>query len=93
MKEGDGILLNDWKVDLMERFLLTIQEKRVFVDLEDRMRWKETKSVEFSIKSLYGALGTRNATPFPWNIIWNPCIVNVTIYNLGIRLAIHIQKD
>ncbi|RVW39377.1 hypothetical protein CK203_096142 [Vitis vinifera] len=40
--------------------------KRVLVDLEDRMLWKETKSVEFSVKSLYGALETRNAAPFPW---------------------------
>ena len=50
----------------MEHFLSTIQGKRVLVDLEDRMLWKETKSVEFSVKSIYGALETRNAAPFPW---------------------------
>lgn len=58
----------------MEQFLSSIQGKRVFVDLEDRMLWKETKSGEFSIKSLYGALDARNAIPFSWNIIWNPCV-------------------
>ncbi|KAJ9705268.1 hypothetical protein PVL29_003364 [Vitis rotundifolia] len=43
----------------------------MLVDLEDRMLWKETKSGEFSVKSLYGALETRNATLFSWNIMWN----------------------
>ena len=65
---------NDWEVNLVERFLSTIQGKRVFVDSEDRMLWKMTKNGEFSVKSLYGALRTRNATPFPWNIIWSPCV-------------------
>ena len=38
---------NDWEVDLVERFLSTIQGKRVFVDLEDRALWKETRSGSF----------------------------------------------
>ena len=46
----------------------------MLVDLEDKILWKETKSGEFFVKSLYGALEMRNATPFPWNIMWNPCV-------------------
>ena len=65
---------NDWEVDLVERFLSTIQGKRVFMDSKDRMLWKETKNGKFFVKSLYGALQTRNSVPFPWSIIWNPCV-------------------
>ena len=43
---------NDWEVDLVDQFLSTIQRKRVFMDLEDKLLWKETKNGKFSIKSL-----------------------------------------
>ena len=46
----------------MEQFLLTIQEKRVSANLEDRV----------SVKSLYGALQPGNAVLFPRRIIWSP---------------------
>ena len=56
---------NDWEV---ERFLLTLQGKRLVIDLEDRMQWKYTKDGKFFVKSLYSALEPRSAVPFP-NII------------------------
>ena len=34
---------NDWKVEEMERFLVTIQGRRLNHNLEDRVLWKETK--------------------------------------------------
>ena len=30
---------------MLERFLLTIQGKRLLIDMEDRVLWKETKVV------------------------------------------------
>ncbi|RVW46976.1 hypothetical protein CK203_074372 [Vitis vinifera] len=51
---------NDWEV---ERFLLTLQGKRLVIDLEDRMQWKYTKDGKFFVKSLYDALEPRSAVP------------------------------
>ena len=58
----------------MERFLLTLQGKRLVIDLEDRVLWKETKDKIFSVKSLHSALEPKSAVTFPWNIIWSPCV-------------------
>ena len=55
---------NNWEVDLVEQFLLTIQGKRVSANLEDRV----------SVKSLYGALQPGNAVLFPRRIIWSPFV-------------------
>ena len=40
-----------WEVEMVERFLLTIQGKRLVIDMEDKVLWKETKDEKFSIKS------------------------------------------
>ena len=58
----------------MERFLLTLQGKRLVFGLEDRVVWKERKNGNFSVKSLYSSLEPRCAVPFSWNIIWSPCV-------------------
>ena len=34
---------NDWKVEEVVRFLLTIQGKRIATNVEDTVLWKETK--------------------------------------------------
>ena len=65
---------NDWEVEAVERFLLTLQGKRLVFDLEDRVLWKETKNENFSVKSLYSTLEPRCAIPFLWNIICSPCV-------------------
>ena len=65
---------NDWEVEAVERFLLTVQGVRLVIDLEDRVLWKEAKDENFSVKSLYSALEPRRAVLFPWNIIWSPCV-------------------
>ena len=59
---------NDWEV---ERFLSSIQGKRLDVDVEDRMVWKETKNEIFTVKSLYKSLDHSCAVSFPCNIIWS----------------------
>ena len=38
-----------WEVEMV--FLLTIQGKRLVIDMEDKVLWKETKDEKFSIKS------------------------------------------
>ncbi|RVW89280.1 hypothetical protein CK203_032620 [Vitis vinifera] len=35
---------------------------------------KRLRNGKFFVKSLYGALETRNSVPFPWSIIWSPCV-------------------
>ncbi|RVW65556.1 Argininosuccinate lyase, chloroplastic [Vitis vinifera] len=62
---------NDWEVEEVERFLSSIQGKRLNADVEDRMVWKETKNEIFTVKSLYNSLVYSCAVPFPWNIIWS----------------------
>ena len=65
---------NDWEVEVVERFLLTLQGKRLVIDLEDRVLSQETKDGKFFVKSLYSALEPRSVVPFPRNIIWSPCV-------------------
>ena len=36
--------------------------------------WKESKNEIFSVKSLYNTLEPSCAVPFPWSIIWSPCV-------------------
>ena len=45
----------------------------MFIDLEDRVLWTETKNEKFFVKSLYVALELGGVVPFPRSIIWNPC--------------------
>ena len=60
---------NDWEVKAVERFLLTLQGKRLVIDLEDKVLWKETKCGRFSIKSQYKALEPSSTISFSLNII------------------------
>ena len=77
-EKGVGILgslgLNDCEVEVVERFLLTIHEKRVIIDLEDRVLWKETKDEKFFVKSLYSVLELGNVVLFSRSIIWSFCV-------------------
>ena len=67
---------NDWEVEEVERFLSTIQGKRLNADVEDRMVWKGTKNEIFTVKSLYNSLDHSCAVPFLWSII---CRLDVPI--------------
>ena len=53
----------------MECFLLRIQGKAVDVDGEDMVFWVETKSVSFSVKSLYSILEGGRVEPFPTSVV------------------------
>ncbi|RVW58324.1 Regulator of telomere elongation helicase 1 [Vitis vinifera] len=65
---------NDWEVEAVERLLSTLQGKRLIAGVEDRVVWKVSKNEIFSVKSLYNSLDHSYAGPFPWNIIWSPCV-------------------
>ena len=65
---------NDWEVEAVERLLSTLQGKRLVAGLKDRVLWKASKNGIFSIKSLYNTLESSCAIPFPWSIIWSPCV-------------------
>nr|CAN75355.1 hypothetical protein VITISV_002476 [Vitis vinifera] len=45
--------LNDWEIDLVERFFLRLQTWRVSSDKEDRLVWAREKSGTFFVEALY----------------------------------------
>ena len=63
---------NDWEMGMVERFLLSLQGKKVIINLEDR--WKEAKGGNFTVKSFYNALEGGSTVPFPRSIIWSPYV-------------------
>ena len=72
---------NDWEV---EKFLSTIQGKRLATGFEDKVMWKVLKNGIFSVNSLYNSLDPSCAVPFLWSIIWSPCVpTNVGFFLLG----------
>ena len=48
--------------------------KSVIVDVEDRVRWRESKDSMFLVKVLYKALEMESTTCFPMKIIWNSSV-------------------
>ncbi|WKA03436.1 hypothetical protein VitviT2T_021543 [Vitis vinifera] len=54
--------------------LSILQGKRLFVGLEDRVLWNASKNEIFFVKSLYNTLDSSGSVPFPWRIIWSPCV-------------------
>ena len=70
---------NDWKVEEMERFLVTIQGSLILI-------WKigccgkRLRTRLFFVKSLYSALDSRSAIQFSKNIIWSPCVPTKVVF-------------
>ena len=48
---------------MMERFLLSLQGKRVVINLEDKMWWKETKDGDFFCEILLKSYGGQQHSP------------------------------
>ena len=63
--------LNDWEMDLVERFFLGLQTWRVGSNKEDRLVWAREKSGTFSVKALYKVLEPGGPSNFYVAIIWN----------------------
>ena len=59
-------------MEMVERFLFSLQGKRVVINLEDGLWWKEAKDGNFSVKSFYSALEGSSTVLFLKNIIWSP---------------------
>ena len=64
---------SDWEMETVERFLFSLQGKKVDTNMEDRVRWKEAKDGIFSVKSFYSVMEGSSIVLFPNNIIWSPC--------------------
>ena len=61
-----------------------LQGKRLIVGMEDKVLWNASKNGIFSVKSLYNTLDSGGAVPFPWRIIWIPCVhTKVGFFCLG----------
>ena len=79
---------NNWEFEMVERFLFSLQGKRVVFNLEDKLRWKEAKGGNFSIKSFYSALEGGGTVPFPTSIIWSPYApINFGFFSLGSHMG------
>ncbi|RVW91857.1 hypothetical protein CK203_030279 [Vitis vinifera] len=61
-------------MDEVENLLLCLSGKSVIVDVEDRVRWRESKDSMFLVKVLYKALEMESTTCFPMKIIWNSSV-------------------
>ena len=70
-------------MELVERFILRVQEKRVFPDLEDRLLWKVYKDGTILVKFVYGALENISAVLFQRNIIWRSSVLIKVLFFLG----------
>ena len=74
--DGDGWtplfsrVLNDWEIELVERFLHKIQTFRVQREEENRVIWTASKCGVFSIKSLYSILEPGVSPLFLNGSIW-----------------------
>ena len=64
---------SDWEMETVERFLFSLQGKKVDTNMEDRVRWKEAKDGIFSVKSFYSVMEGSSIVLFPNNIIWTLC--------------------
>ena len=71
---------NDWEVDEVHRFLLSLNGKSVQRNVEDRVLWIKIKCGKFSVKSLYKALVLGPPVSFPSNVIWKACVPKVSFF-------------
>ena len=65
---------NDWEMEVVERFLLFLQNRKIRPFQEDRLILKETRLDGFSVILMYRKLMHSLPTDFPWHSIWNPIV-------------------
>ena len=73
-------LFNDWEMEMVERFLFSLQGKRVVTNLEDRILWKEAKDENFSVRTLYNVTEGNRTVLFPKSVIWSPCVPTKVVF-------------
>ena len=64
----------DWEVEMVERFLLFLHNKKIRSFQEDRLLLKETMTDGFSVRLMYHKLMHSLLTDFPCRSIWNPIV-------------------
>ena len=67
----------------MERFLLRLQERGVYSDVEDQVVWTKANDERFSVKSLYKALEPERLGDFLARFIWNSLVPSRVSFLLG----------
>ena len=73
-------LFNDQEMEMVERFLFSLQGKRVVTNLEDRILWKEAKDENFSVRTLYNVTEGSRTVLFPKSVIWSPCVPTKVVF-------------
>ena len=61
---------NDWELLEVESFRSCIERVSVVNEMEDMLKWEETKTDVFLVKSLYLVLRSRPVESFPWLGVW-----------------------
>ena len=61
---------NDWEADVVDNFFRFLAFHLPLVTNGDRMRWKLTKTGDFTIRSYYHKLHGSSSIVFPWKGIW-----------------------
>ncbi|RVW46492.1 hypothetical protein CK203_067358 [Vitis vinifera] len=69
--KNKGGRLNNWEVDLVERFFMRLQRWRVSSDEEDRLVWAREKCGKFYVKAMYKVLELGGPSNFLVVVIWN----------------------
>ena len=53
---------------------MLIGKESMVDEVEDKMKWKETKDGVFSVKSMYIALKLKSTESFRWTLKWKSCV-------------------
>ena len=66
--------LNDWEIEEVERFVLTLHRQNFSPLGEDKLLLKGAKDEGFSVKLMYRGLDHFLAIEFHYRSIWNPVV-------------------
>ena len=67
-------LINDWEIEEVERFLLTLHKQNFSPSGENKLLLKDVRDKVFSVKIMYKGLDPSPAIEFPYRSIWNPVV-------------------
>ena len=68
--------LNDWEIEMVERFMLKIQPFRMQREIEDKVVWTASRSGVFSVQLLYSILEPGGSALFPYGSIWRANVLH-----------------
>ena len=63
--------LNDWELEEVDIFFERLYDYAISMDTEDSVKWVDTKSGIFSVRSFYSSLASRGVDHFPHSRVWN----------------------